>query len=689
MHKLTSIAIITIGLLSSTAIVVTGSPAIAKSFMKSVSHSVSKASHSVSKATKTVTKGASSAAKTVSKGASSAEKTVAKGATKAANTTMKKSGVETAVTTTTKTIVKAAEHPEETAKGLQKDAVGLEKDAKTDATDLAHGNVKKLMTDTAHQENAIDAGISKGTGVSVDTLKTVNAIEGGAMEKAAVQAAEHPEATLKSIEKDAKGVEHAVRTDAADVASGNAAKLLRDTTNQENSVIATAIKTEVQLTGMPVPKGILNAGISFDTTLNSMMTGQGAAAIIEALAHGKTDAALGMATKDMSTLQGNDLMNATNHEISKDTGLSTALLNTTEQVALAFAGGGEGAVASDAAKVVAKESVEAATKDAVAAGVQAGTEAAAKKTAEAAAQQTVEAGAKAGAEDVAKSAATTAAKDSAKEATSVGAKEVTSAGAKEAAEVIPQGIVKERVAFFEGLAKTGTQDAAKDAAKSGAKAATEDAAKAGAKAAVEDAAKAGTVDATKAAAKGGFDDAVKSRLTAAAEAAAKDAVEKGFSGAALEQIVRLAVADAGDAVVEDTGKLASYAVKSRWQTADKFMETVAEDAAMAGTKAARGAVEKEGLAAAAKVGAKEAGEYASRMMDDSRFVDEVAARASKKIDIAFVANSLAKHATEIATEKAQEKVLEKAQEKAMEATEKAIEPKKDDKTANATPPAQQ
>ncbi len=592
-------AALTIGLLTSTAIVTALAPNIANAgILKSVEHAVS---HETKSATSTVKKGAESTEKsaakgvkstteTIKKGSESAEKSAGKDLSHVGEKTLKSSGVEDVAKASSKTIEKSVEHPQETAKGLEKDAKGLEKDAKTDATDLAHGNVKKLMTDTAHQENAIDDGISKGTGVSVGTLKTINAMNGGAIEKAGVNAAEHPKETLNAINKDAKGAEMAARTDAADIKSGNASKLLRDTTNQQNALIAAQLKTEVAMSGVPIPKSMVNAAVSYQTTMNTMMTGQGAAAIVEALVHGKNGAALGMAMNDANTLQGNQVLNATNHEVSKATGISTAVLNTTEQVAMALAGGGEGAVASDAAKVVAKEAVEAASKDAVKAGVEAALKASAKQGAEAGAKDAAKSTVKAVASDAAKDAAKGAAKDAAKDATKDAAKsavkaaakdgagDTISAGVKDAADVIPKGIVQDRVAFFEGLGKAGTEDAAKAASADVAKATAEDAVKA----MVEDAAKAkaeaAAGGAAKTAAKGGFDGAVKSRLTAAAEKAGKDAAEKGLDKEATKAAVEAAVKKEGENVAQETANLARYAVESGGDPI-KLAEGVAKDAA--------------------------------------------------------------------------------------------------------------
>ncbi|MFZ0846534.1 MAG: hypothetical protein WAM62_12145 [Pseudolabrys sp.] len=678
-------AAFTIGLLTSTAIVTALAPNIANAgILKSVEHAVS---HETKSATSTVKKGAESTEKsaakgvkstteTIKKGSESAEKSVGKDLSHVGEKTLKSSGVEDVAKASSKTIEKSVEHPQETAKGLEKDAKGLEKDAKTDATDLAHGNVKKLMTDTAHQENAIDDGISKGTGVSVGTLKTINAMNGGAIEKAGVNAAEHPKETLNAINKDAKGAEMAARTDAADIKSGNASKLLRDTTNQQNALIAAQLKTEVAMSGVPIPKSMVNAAVSYQTTMNTMMTGQGAAAIVEALVHGKNGAALGMAMNDANTLQGNQVLNATNHEVSKATGISTAVLNTTEQVAMALAGGGEGAVASDAAKVVAKEAVEAASKDAVKAGVEAALKASAKQGAEAGAKDAAKSTVKAVASDAAKDAAKGAAKDAAKDATKDAAKsavktaakdgagDTVSAGVKDAADVIPKGIVQDRVAFFEGLGKAGTEDAAKAASADVAKATAEDAVKA----MVEDAAKAkaeaAAGGAAKTAAKGGFDGAVKSRLTAAAEKAGKDAAEKGLDKEATKAAVEAAVKKEGENVAQETSNLARYAVESGGDPI-KLAESVAKDAAkeayqsLAGeTKGFVGALKGLGKAAynlgdddamvAAKAAAKD---YTSRMMGNVRgmdpaIMDEVAARTTAKMDKAFVADSLYAYMTD-------------------------------------------
>jgi hypothetical protein len=669
-------AALTIGLLTSTAIVTALAPNIAKAgILKSVEHAVS---HETKSATSTVKKGAESTEKsaakgvkstteTIKKGSESTEKSARKDLSHVGEKTLKTSGVEDVAKASSKTIEKSVEHPQETAKGL-------EKDAKTDATDLAHGNVKKLMTDTAHQENAIDDGISKGTGVSVGTLKTINAMNGGAIEKAGVNAAEHPKETLNAINKDAKGAEMAARTDAADIKSGNASKLLRDTTNQQNALIAAQLKTEVAMSGVPIPKSMVNAAVSYQTTMNTMMTGQGAAAIVEALVHGKNGAALGMAMNDANTLQGNQVLNATNHEVSKATGISTAVLNTTEQVAMALAGGGEGAVASDAAKVVAKEAVEAASKDAVKAGVEAALKASAKQGAEAGAKDAAKSTVKAVASDTAKDAAKGAAKDAAKDATKDAAKsavkaaakdgagDTVSAGVKDAADVIPKGIVQDRVAFFEGLGKAGTEDAAKAASADVAKATAEDAVKA----MVEDAAKAEAAagGAAKTAAKGGFDGAVKSRLTAAAEKAGKDAAEKGLDKEATKAAVEAAVKKEGENVAQETSNLARYAVESGGDPI-KLAESVAKDAAkeayqsLAGeTKGFVGALKGLGKAAynlgdddamvAAKAAAKD---YTSRMMGNVRgldpaIMDEVAARTTAKMDKAFVADSLYAYMTD-------------------------------------------
>lgn len=663
-------AALTIGLLTSTAIVTALAPNIAKAgILKSVEHAVS---HETKSATSTVKKGAESTEKsaakgvkstteTIKKGSESTEKSARKDLSHVGEKTLKTSGVEDVAKASSKTIEKSVEHPQETAKGL-------EKDAKTDATDLAHGNVKKLMTDTAHQENAIDDGISKGTGVSVGTLKTINAMNGGAIEKAGVNAAEHPKETLNAINKDAKGAEMAARTDAADIKSGNASKLLRDTTNQQNALIAAQLKTEVAMSGVPIPKSMVNAAVSYQTTMNTMMTGQGAAAIVEALVHGKNGAALGMAMNDANTLQGNQVLNATNHEVSKATGISTAVLNTTEQVAMALAGGGEGAVASDAAKVVAKEAVEAASKDAVKAGVEAALKASAKQGAEAGAKDAAKSTVKAVASDTAKDAAKDATKDAAKSAVKAAAKDgagdTVSAGVKDAADVIPKGIVQDRVAFFEGLGKAGTEDAAKAASADVAKATAEDAVKA----MVEDAAKAkaeaAAGGAAKTAAKGGFDGAVKSRLTAAAEKAGKDAAEKGLDKEATKAAVEAAVKKEGENVAQETSNLARYAVESGGDPI-KLAESVAKDAAkeayqsLAGeTKGFVGALKGLGKAAynlgdddamvAAKAAAKD---YTSRMMGNVRgldpaIMDEVAARTTAKMDKAFVADSLYAYMTD-------------------------------------------
>jgi hypothetical protein len=654
--------------LTSTAIVTALAPNIAKAgILKSVEHAVS---HETKSATSTVKKGAESTEKsaakgvkstteTIKKGSESTEKSARKDLSHVGEKTLKTSGVEDVAKASSKTIEKSVEHPQETAKGL-------EKDAKTDATDLAHGNVKKLMTDTAHQENAIDDGISKGTGVSVGTLKTINAMNGGAIEKAGVNAAEHPKETLNAINKDAKGAEMAARTDAADIKSGNASKLLRDTTNQQNALIAAQLKTEVAMSGVPIPKSMVNAAVSYQTTMNTMMTGQGAAAIVEALVHGKNGAALGMAMNDANTLQGNQVLNATNHEVSKATGISTAVLNTTEQVAMALAGGGEGAVASDAAKVVAKEAVEAASKDAVKAGVEAALKASAKQGAEAGAKDAAKSTVKAVASDTAKDAAKDATKDAAKSAVKAAAKDgagdTVSAGVKDAADVIPKGIVQDRVAFFEGLGKAGTEDAAKAASADVAKATAEDAVKA----MVEDAAKAEAAagGAAKTAAKGGFDGAVKSRLTAAAEKAGKDAAEKGLDKEATKAAVEAAVKKEGENVAQETSNLARYAVESGGDPI-KLAESVAKDAAkeayqsLAGeTKGFVGALKGLGKAAynlgdddamvAAKAAAKD---YTSRMMGNVRgldpaIMDEVAARTTAKMDKAFVADSLYAYMTD-------------------------------------------
>jgi hypothetical protein len=681
---LTSTAIVTTAIV--TTAIVTASPNIAhavtfKSVVHSVSHGASSTADTVKKGAESTEKNASkdvkSTTETVKKGTESTAKAAGKDLTHVGETTLKSSGVENVAKASTNTIKSAVENPKETAKALKKDAKGLERDAKTDANDLAHGNVKKLMKDTANQENAVDKGISKGTGVSMGTLKTINAINGGAMEKAAVEAAAHPNETLHALNKDAKGVEMAARTDAADIKSGNASKLLRDTTNQQNSLIAAEIKTEVALSGVPVPKAMVNAGVEYATTLNKMATGQGAAEIVEALAHGKNGAALLTATNDANTLQGNQILNSTNHVISKDTGISTAVLNTTEQVAMALAGGGEGAVASDAAKAVAHESVKAGSEAAVKAGEEAALKAAANGAGKAAAKDAASGVAKAAADDAAKNAGKTAVNDAAKDAgkrvaktaAEGSAKEVTSAGAKEAAEVIPKGIVKERVAFFEGLGKAGTEEAANAAAaevakvtaKDAVRAVVEDAAKAKAEAAAGGAAK----SAAKTAEKGGFDGAVKSRLTAAAEKAGKDAAEKGLDKAATKAAIEAAVKKEGENVAQETANLARYAVVSGGDPV-KMAEAVANDAAGEAYKVLAGETEKgfvgglKGLnRAALNLGDDEtmaaakaaAADYTSRMMGNARGMDpaimtEVASRASAKMDKTFVADSLYAYMTD-------------------------------------------
>lgn len=618
---------------------------------KSVSRSAKHATGSVRKTTKSVTRTAKRTTKTVGKTTKYATKTTVKGVAHVA-TKMAKPIVHVAKTTT-RTVVTAVEHPKDTAVGMEKDAKTMGRYAKQDATDLAHGKVSKFMKDTAHQQNAVNNGISKATGVSVGVFKTIDAMNGGAIEKAAVSAAEHPEATLKSLKKDAKGVETAARTDAADIKSGNVTKLLRDTTKQGNSVITTEIKTEVQLSGMPIPKSVLKAGLSYEQTMNKMMTGQGAAEIIEALVYHKNTAALLMATKDMNTLQGNDVMNASNSVIHKETGISTAVLNTAEQIGMALAGGGEGAVASDAAKVVAESSVKAAEKDAVEAGVIAATKAAAKQTAKAgatdAAKDVATAGAKDAAEvatkDVVKTGAKDATKVAAKDATKVAARdatrEITSAGAKEAAEVIPEGIVKNRIEFFEGLAKAGTKtaakDAAKDAAKAGEKIATEDVAKVATKEAAEDTAKA--------TAKVSFDEMVKTKLTAAAEDAAKDAIAKGASPAAVREAAEAAAKKTGEEIVNDTANYANYAVIAAKSGGGKMevMKAVYTDAATASAYAALDAAKAGGATneIVLRAARKAAEEYVARYTAaDSARIAEVAERAAVHITPTFVAKSL-------------------------------------------------
>jgi hypothetical protein len=695
-------AALTIGLLTSTAIFTAAAPNIANALtLKSIEHSVS---HETKSATDSVKKGAESTEKnaakgvkattaTIKKGSESAEKSAGKSLSHVGEKTLKSSGVENVAKASSKTIEKSVEHPQETAKGLEKDAKGLEKDAKTDATDLAHGNVKKLMSDTAHQENAVDAGISKGTGVSLSTLKTLNAMNGGAIEKAGVNAAEHPKETLAAINKDAKGAEMAARTDAADVKSGNASKLLRDTTNQQNALIAAQLKTEVAMSGLPIPKSMVNAAVSYQTTMNTMMTGQGAAAIVEALAHGKNGAALSMTMNDANTLQGNQVLNATNHEVSKATGISTAVLNTTEQVAMALAGGGEGAVASDAAKAVAKESVDAASQAAVKAGEEAALKSAAKQGAEAGAKDAAKSTVKAAASDAAKDAAKGAAKDTAtdaaksavKTAAKDGAEDTASAGAKDAAEVIPKGIVQDRVAFFESLGKAGGEDAAKAAAADVAKATAEDAVKA----VVEDAAKAkaeaAAGEAAKAGVKSGFDDTVKSRLTAAAEQAGKDAAEKGLDKEATKALIEAAVKKEGENVVEETANLARYAVSSGGNPAT-LAEDVAKDAAakayqsLAGeTEGITGALKGLGRAAgnlgdaeAREAAAAAAKDYVDRVMAtrlNSELVGEVATRATAKMDTAFVAKSLGKYALNQLKSEAETEVLKEGEKEAQRVTD--------------------
>lgn len=643
---------------------------IVRSVSRSVRHTTRSVTRSVTRTTRSVTRTARHATRTVTRDTRRAAGAVRRTADQAARTTERgvvhvadKVGtpVVKVAERTTRTVITAVEHPKQTIEALEKQAQILERYARMDVADLTHGNFSKLMRDTAHQLNAVNAGISQATGISTGVFKVIDAMAGAAFEKAVVEAARNPQAALRSFRRDMRAVAAAARTNAADIASGNMAKLLRDVTKQQNAVMAATIRTEVQLAGLPVPKSVLNAGIAYEQTMNKMLTGQGAAELIEAIAHGKTGTALLIATRDADVLQGNQLINATNSEIHKATGISTGVLNTVEQIAGLLVGDGPGVVASDAAKVVAQKSVQVAERDAVEAGVKAASEAAAKRTADSiatrttttgvqrTAERTAETGAERTAETGARQTATQATRQATRDAGETGARlgtrEVTSPGAREATEVIPQGIVRQRVEFFEGLSRPGARTAVEDGARTAVRTGAERTAETGARTAVEDAARTGARtaagDTVKVAGKAGFDDMVKSRLTTAAENAAKESIEKGLHPFAVREAVEAAVKKAGEEVATDTANYARYAaLAAKPGGVVNVWKAVGTDAATAGGKAVWAAREA-GTAAAMHAGEKAAADYVGRWLTvDGGHLAEVAEKASAETTPTFVAKSL-------------------------------------------------
>ena len=592
----------------------------------SVSHAVHHATRSVQRGVKHATRKVTRTAKKVERGTKKAVRTVRRTTDRAVHT-VERGTVHVAdkvgapavkvVDRTTHTVVHAVEHPKETIEALEKTAVNLERYATMDVSDIMHGNIRKLMRDTARQQSAINRGISRDTGVSVGVLKVIEDLEGAALAKAAARVAENPRAALAELKKDARAAAAAARTDAADIASGNAAKLLRDMTNQQASVMGAVMKTEVQLSGLPVPKSMMRAALTYQATMLKMMSGQGAAEIIEAIARGKTGDAFQIAMRDSNTLQGTDLTNAANSQIHKLTGISTAVLSTAEQIAGAFVGGGQEAVASDAAKVVAEGSVKAAEEDAVKAGVKAATDDAAR--------QATRSGSRQATTTVDRQATTTGTRQATRQATRdtagrVGTRAVTSPGAREAEEVIPQGIVRQRIEFFEGLSRTGTRTGVEDATSTGARTAT------------QTATRTATQTATTAAGKG-FDDMVKSRLQAAAEDAAKEATRNGLSPRQVEQFTRAAVRKAGSEITDDTANFARYAViAARPGSNEAVLQAVAKDAAEL----------------AVKTGSRRAAEaYMARWSAvEASQLTEVAARSGAHMTPTFVARSLIRNAAE-------------------------------------------
>lgn len=476
------------------------------------------------------------------------------------------------------------------------------------------------MRDTARQQSVVNRGISRETGVSVGVLKVIEDMEGAALAKAAARVAENPRAALNQLKKDARSVASAARTLAADIKSGNAAKLLRDVTKEQNALLSAGLKAEIQLSGLPVPKSMMQAGLAYQETMNKMLSGQGAAEIIEALARGKTNVALLIAARDANTLQGTGLTNAANSELHKLTGISTAVLNTGEQIASLFVGGGQEAIVQDTAKVVAEQSVKAASEDAVKAGVKAAADDAARqatqtgtrqatRTAErqatetATRQTTREAGrevTREATQEVTQQATRQATREATRETVDTGARvgtrEVTSPGAREAVEVIPQGIVRDRVRYFESLsrpgvrtavedgARTGTRTAVEEGARTGTRTAVEEATRPGAETAVEDVGRTGartaTGDAVQVAGKGGYDDMVKSRLIAAAEDAAREATRNGLNPVQVEQFTRGAVRKAGEEIASDSANYARYAMlAAKGKGAVQVWQAAATDAA--------------------------------------------------------------------------------------------------------------
>src|SRR3569623_43472 len=81
-----------------------------------------------------------------------------------------------------------------------------------DVSDIMHGNIRKLMRDTARQQSAINRGISRNTNVSAGVLKVIEDLEGAALAKAAARVAENPRAALAELKKDARAAAAAART---------------------------------------------------------------------------------------------------------------------------------------------------------------------------------------------------------------------------------------------------------------------------------------------------------------------------------------------------------------------------------------------------------------------------------------------------------------------------------------------
>jgi len=624
-----------------------------------VSHAVHHATRSVQRGVKHATRKVTRTAKKVERGTKKAASAVRRTTDRVAHTAEKgvvhvanKVGtpVVRSAERTARTVIHAAEHPKETVEALEKTAVNLARYATMDVSDIMHGNIKKLMSDTARQQSAINRGIARDTGVSVGVLNVIDDMMGAALTKAAGRVAENPRAALEELKKDARAAAAAARTDAADIASGNGAKLLRDMTNQQASVMGVVLKTQVQLTGLPVPKSMMSAALTYQSTMLKMMSGQGAAEIIEAIAHGKANTALIIATRDANTLQGTGLTNAANSEIHKATGISTAVLNTAEQIGSLFVGGGQEALVSDTARVVAQDSVKAASEDAVKAGVKAASDDAARqatqtgtrqatRTAEREATQT---GTRQATRDAGREATQESSQQATREAAETGARrgtrEITSPGAREATEVIPQGIVRDRVRYFEGLSRRGVTTAVEDGTRTGARTAVEDATRTGTETAVQEtgrtAERTATGDAGKVAGKGSYDEMVKSRLNAVAEDAAREATRNGLSPAQVEVFTRGAVRKAGDEIANDTANYARYAMlAAKGKGTAQVWEAAAADAAT------------EALLKASPSAAKE---YMARWAAaEGAHIEEVAARVSgSKLmrDPRWIASSLTYYA---------------------------------------------